>query len=124
MNAMYRPTLYSSLSPCASGVCAALNAWIFSPDRGFNAKFLLYQAIALRDRSKVQERGNPYKVIHMDGVFRVAVHRREAKIPSHRGKVGDVLLFQVIPYYLEGFDGVRVLLTVSHGENGKHRGFI
>jgi hypothetical protein len=38
--------------------------------------------------------------------------------------VEDVLLFEVIPYYLKWLDGVRVLFTVSHRENSEHRGFI
>ena len=39
-------------------------------------------------------------------------------------KIGDVLLFEVIPYYLKRLDGVSVLFAVSHRENSEHRGFI
>ena len=34
--------------------------------------------------------------------------------------VQDVLLFEVVPYYLKWLDGVCVLLAVSHREDGKH----
>jgi len=47
----------------------------------------------------------PAKVIYVDGVF-------------------CVVLFEVVPYYLKRLDGVCVLFTISHRENGKHRGFI
>ena len=36
----------------------------------------------------------------------------------------DVLLFEVIPYYLKRLDGVSVLFATSHGENSEHRGFV
>lgn len=36
----------------------------------------------------------------------------------------DVLLFEVVPYYLKGLNGVSVLFAASYGENSKHRGFI
>ena len=39
-------------------------------------------------------------------------------------KVGDILLLEVVPYYLKWLDGVSVLFTVSHRENSKHRGFV
>jgi len=56
----------------------------------------------------------------VDGVFRITFHRRGVQIPSYRRKVKDILLFQVIPYYLKWLDRVRVLFTVPHGENGEH----
>ena len=49
--------------------------------------------------------------------------RREVQIPSLQA-VEDILLFEVVPYYLKRLDGVCVLFTVSHRENGKHRGFV
>lgn len=36
----------------------------------------------------------------------------------------DILLFEVVPYYLKGLNGVSVLFAISHGEDSEHRGFI
>ena len=101
-------------------MCAALNAWIFSPARGFNAKFLLCQATTVRNRTKSPKSEGSYKVVHVDCVFRITFHRREVQVPSYRGKVKDVLLFQVIPYDLKWLDRVCVLFAVPHGENSEH----
>ena len=39
-------------------------------------------------------------------------------------KVNGLLLFEVVPYYLECLDRMGVLFTVFQRENGKHRSFI
>lgn len=125
MKVMYRPTLYSSRSLCASTVCAALNAWIFSPDRGFNAKFLLYRVNGRQKSTKIQKGKKNHTrsstCIVFFAVLCVGARGSDPLVPK---RVGDILLLEVVPYYLKWLDGVSVLFPVSHGENSEHRGFV
>lgn len=62
---MYRASLLSSLSAIDSGVCAFLNAWIFSPSSGLSAKLRLYEACYFAFH---WARMNTYQVINVYGV--------------------------------------------------------
>jgi hypothetical protein len=59
----------------------------------------------------------------VDSVLRIAVCGRDSVslVPE---EVGNILLVEMVPYYLKWLDGVSVLFAVSHRENGEHRGFV
>lgn len=60
----------------------------------------------------------------MYSVLRSAVCGCKGSGPLVPKRVGDILLLEVVPYYLKWLDGVSVLFPVSHRENSEHRGFV